>query len=575
MKNQFGDDIAGPPTVTAPPAKNSFGDAVVPSSASGAQTPQGDGLAANFAAGFGEGLTGIQDLSNAFPGPGMAVNAVHDLTKGVSDITGGATPVTPQMVTGHDINQFLGKIQPWLDPENVHANTGGERIARAAGAGATAILAPEEAGPSFARAAVNAILGSAAGAGGQGAAELAPPDWKPYAQLAGSAAVALSPTGLKGFVAPQVSAHVQKLLSEGVQLTPGQISGGMGVFGRTAKTVEDAITSIPGVGDIVRSAQRRGLQSFRAAAVNRALDPIGERLPANMQSGRDPIVFAGDRLSAAYDRILPQLRISADAGYQQEVGSIKSSLGSLPKSIRDQFDSIVKDVVGDKFINGRMDGVDFKKAEAELSRLSRKYGGHNATPDQQEMADAIGDLREELHDLVERTNPSLAPTIKAINQGYAVLTRVERAAGSTGAVDGLFTAPQLQNAVRSMDRSSRRRGFARGTALLQDLSDAGRAVMPSSVPDSGTATRALTAAAAIGGGSEFLAHVSPYTLGGMAVAMGLYTPIGVKAAEAFLSRRPYNIQSAAQLFDDLAKSSPAAVATGGVGPFVRQSQPSQ
>lgn len=102
--------------------------------------------------------------------------------------------------------------------------------------------------------------------------------------------------------------------------------------------------------------------------------------------------------------------------------------------------------------------------------------------------------------------------------------------------------------------------------MMQDLSDAGRDVLPSSVPDSGTARRAITAAAALGGGAEMFGHVDPYTATGLAAAMGLYTPVGTKAAEYALTRRPYNVNSAGQLVDDLSKSAPAAVGANSVAP---------
>lgn len=68
-------------------------------------------------------------------------------------------------------------------------------------------------------------------------------------------------------VAPAVSEQVNRLLKSGVKLTPGQIAGG------AAKRVEDASTSIPLVGDLVSSSQKRAQESFNTAAINEALAP--------------------------------------------------------------------------------------------------------------------------------------------------------------------------------------------------------------------------------------------------------------------------------------------------------------
>jgi hypothetical protein len=79
---------------------------------------------------------------------------------------------------------------------------------------------------------------------------------------------------------------------------------------------------------------------------------------------------------------------------------------------------------------------------------------------------------------------------------------------------------------------------------MQDLSDAGKAVLPSTVPDSGTAGRMLAAALAGGGAAHFIA---PAAVAPLAAGMGLYTRAGVKAAEVALARRPTGANYAAQL----------------------------
>jgi hypothetical protein len=79
---------------------------------------------------------------------------------------------------------------------------------------------------------------------------------------------------------------------------------------------------------------------------------------------------------------------------------------------------------------------------------------------------------------------------------------------------------------------------------MQDLSDAGNAVLPSAVPDSGTAGRMLAAMAAGGAGAHFIA---PAAAAPLAVGMGLYTRAGVKAAEMALARRPAGASYASKL----------------------------
>ena len=104
--------------------------------------------------------------------------------------------------------------------------------------------------------------------------------------------------------------------------------------------------------------------------------------------------------------------------------------------------------------------------------------------------------------MIARQNPAQADRLRQINEGYANLVRVERAAGSTAsqATEGVFSPTQLGvAAAQGAGRSSR----ANEGALLQDLAVAGRNVLPSRIGDSGTATRgAITGLLA--GGAAFV-----------------------------------------------------------------------
>ena len=79
-----------------------------------------------------------------------------------------------------------------------------------------------------------------------------------------------------------------------------------------------------------------------------------------------------------------------------------------------------------------------------------------------------------------------------IDKAYANFKRIQRAAAGVGTEDGVFTPAQLLSAAKAMDRTKDKRAFSEGTALLQDLAAAGKEVMPSKIPDSGTAGRMRT-----------------------------------------------------------------------------------
>ena len=58
-------------------------------------------------------------------------------------------------------------------------------------------------------------------------------------------------------------------------------------------------------------------------------------------------------------------------------------------------------------------------------------------------------------------------------------------------LDESFYPAQLNNAAKALDKSKDKRAFSEGTALMQDLTGPAKQVMPSSIPDSGTAGRTL------------------------------------------------------------------------------------
>jgi hypothetical protein len=338
-------------------------------------------------------------------------------------------------------------------------------------------------------------------------------------------------------IAPQVSAYAQRLMDAGVRLTPGQILGG------AARTIEDKATSVPGIGDMIRNARIRGVQDFNTAAINRALTPIGKTLPEGV-TGRDAIDHASEALNQAYTGLLPALRVNADPQLQSGVRNLTSLAKNIPQYGAKPITNFIKQEITPRFSKaGVMTGQSFKEADSLIRQEAQNYSA-SGSPNDRKLGQAFWQLRNEFKDALERSNPGAKTKLQAIDSGYANLVRVQNAAARPGAEPGVFTPSQLSQAVKSSDRSVRKSAVARGNALMQDLSDAGKAVLPSTVPDSGTAGRMLAAALAGGGAAHFIA---PAAVAPLAAGMGLYTRAGVKAAEVALARRPTGANYAAQL----------------------------
>lgn len=340
--------------------------------------------------------------------------------------------------------------------------------------------------------------------------------------VAGGAAAGVG-NALSRLVSPRASTNpqIQTLMDEGITPTPGQIMGG------TARTVEDKAMSVPILGDAIRSARNRGVEQLNRAALNRAVEPIGRTVSA---TGREGMKQVDDIISQAYDDIMPRLTFQADNRFAQELSNLQQMVQALPEERISQFDRIIRDkVIGRLSNRGVADGQNFKAMESELGRLATGLM-RAADIDQRELGLAIRELQSSLRNTLQRSNPQVAQELGRINQAYALMTRLQTATGGAGATDGVFTAAQLSSAVRAGDRSMRKGAFARGDALMQDLSDAAKGVMPGTVPDSGTAGRLFL------GGATSLA--SPQAAAGLGLASLPYLPGANRLMALALARRP-------------------------------------
>lgn len=363
---------------------------------------------------------------------------------------------------------------------------------------------------------------------------------------------------LGAVVAPRVSGAVNYLLSKGVKLTPGQIVGG------TLHRIEDAATSnmLPFVSD----AQTRSLHSFNKALVNEALTPLGVQLGDKVPAGHASIAAAQDAMDQSYRAVVPHLALTSDPTLQTNVASLKSLVANMPGDYPKMFNTLLDNEVTSKFgQSGKISGDTYKEIEETLTKEAKDFGGKNASgPQDRRYSDAVRQLQQELRDAAQRQNPNYADQLGKINQGYALLTRVEKAAANTK--DGVVTPSQYRNAVVQSDNSVRRRVSAAGGALGQDMATAGETVLPRTVPESGTVPRGivngLTAAALFGGGHAL--SVNPLGLGAIAAALLPYTERGGAVASKLLTARPAAAMAARRALQASAPAVANTTATRGV-----------
>jgi hypothetical protein len=288
--------------------------------------------------------------------------------------------------------------------------------------------------------------------------------------------------------APAVSPALRTLINAGVKVTPGQVGRSIsGRIGTAIARTEDRAMSAPFVGDTITAARNSTLDDFARATINRAVNPIGLSLPENVPVGRAAVKWAGDKLSEAYKAISPRVRVDGnDPQFIADLTSIADETKTmLPERAR-QFNSILGGLERYWRNNGTvLSGDAFKAVDERLTSNISRYST-STDADQRQLGQMLESVRDALYETASRQNPDVAKEMRALNQGWKSLTQVERASGNSKAA---VSPSGYSQAVKLSSDTVRRRGYARGDALNQDLSDAASAILPSDIADSGTAGR--------------------------------------------------------------------------------------
>lgn len=358
--------------------------------------------------------------------------------------------------------------------------------------------------------------------------------------LAGGAARIISPNASK-------NANLQLLRQEGVRPTIGQALGGR------VNAAEEKLMSLPLVGDMVSKARAGANDQFQRAAIKRALKPIGVDLPEGI-AGREAVQFTENTLRQQYDDVLTNIgAIQGDRQFATSIASLRNKVDRLtiPADEKAKFHGAMADVLESFDQRGFMTSDAYKTLESALGQDARKLAGSQSVYEGK-VAPAVKQLQAELRDMLQRQAGPQADNLRAVNTGWANFKRVQNAASKLGADDGNFSPAQFQNAVRALDKSKDKGAFARGSALGQDLGDAGKSVLGNKTPNSFTTDRALLNLGLLGG----TAAVSPGAAMGALGGAALYTSPAQRALLAAAASRPAAAQPAAEA---LRKSSPMLV----------------
>ena len=341
----------------------------------------------------------------------------------------------------------------------------------------------------------------------------------------GAAGGAIAPavtTAASRVIGPKVGEAVQALRDQGVKTTIGQRLGGL------AKDIEDKATSIPGLGHLIQGRRAEGYEDFNRSIINRTLANVGKELPGDIETGHRAMAYMQSELGKSYDDLLETMSAKIDPELQTDVGTVFEMAKTLPDDIQRYLSGVVEREINKRVTDyGTMSGRSLKNIQSALSNEIASI--KNPTGWDIQKKQALMEIKDSFMRMVERQNAGeKTDQLRRINQSWRDSEILNRAASSVGAEGGLFTPAQLYSASKALDRSKNKRAFAQGRAALQPYAGAGKAVLPSKVPDSGTAGRMMIASPLAGLGSSLIGL--PF--------MPLYSKAGAKAADALTTKRP-------------------------------------
>jgi hypothetical protein len=345
---------------------------------------------------------------------------------------------------------------------------------------------------------------------------------------------------------------VRELNARGIPLTVGQALSQSGRLGNVIKGVEDRMTGLPIVGDMVTARRREGLEAFNRSAFDEGLAPIGGT--TNGVTQEQGVELAKGAVGRAYDDALDGVDVSLDPRFAAEEAAARQ-LGARIPGFDDQYTftydrrvapNILPPVPAPPVPGGglsvaypTMTGKGYQASLRGLDADARAaINGNNMRGN--DFADALGLTRNALTGAAERSAPGVAPALQAANQAYrqtGVLRDAVNAArnGQSGEV-GLFTPAQLSNAAAV---NAKRFGGSQGTTSQPffDLTRAGQQVLPNKVPDSGTAGRLMAYAmpATIVGGTTAGGYAAG---GGEGAQTGAGLSVGALAVAAAGGSKP-------------------------------------
>lgn len=419
---------------------------------------------------------------------------------------------------GFDIARLGGNI---VNPANIavglragQALGGASKLRQAlAGGAASGLMAPVTSGEFGEEKLKQGAIGAAGGAVGSAAA-----------------------TVLGKAANPLVSKAEQTMKDLGVQMTPGQLMGGQ------VRDVERFLEVVPLVGSYITNAKERAIFQFNKGVINKALNKVGTKLPADV-IGRDAVQEANSIIDKAYDDVLSKVKFSFDTNVYNEGIKAINKAGLNPSQRAELVSKLDKIVLENFRTQGSVDGLVYKGIESDLRKEALSFTT-SQTKAERDVGQAMFDVLDVLKNNLRRQNPAETSVLRRVDSAYGDLAVMKTAAANSGAANGVFSPKQYATAVRQRDSSRNKTAFAAGSARGQDVADAAVEKLAETSSQYQTGRQTVQA---VGLGTAIAEPTAALTAG-LASPM-LYSKTGLKAMEVVLRNRPEMVKKLGEVLE--------------------------
>lgn len=326
----------------------------------------------------------------------------------------------------------------------------------------------------------------------------------------------------------ELPAAAQVLRSRGVPLTVGQSLGGIG------KSIEDRMTSIPGIGDLVNQRRLEGFQGFNRAAMDEGGAPIGATVSDIGETGVNQLE---QQVGDTYTGVTRGKNVPFDPRFDTDMTNIAQAARRMPEDYQSAFDQIGQYRIDPLIQRGSISGEDYQQAIRGLKSARRGAESVGQSGFEQEYRNVLTQSMDALRGQMERGGgrsvvEGLSKADEANRLVKTLKDAVKRAgAGTRSGEIQVFTPSQLLSASQATASKYP------GARPFAELTDAGQTVLPSSIPDSGTASRVAQMAipgflTGAGGGAGYLAGGQEGAQSGALTGLALAAALGLGGTKA-------------------------------------------